>query len=155
MVIWTAIALIVNTFSIFTVFYECAFRMRAKTEEASYEKIFEIILCLEVILIFFKSYPVSQDHQGWVFSFLRIFGCCKKSKSEQDYDENRSRLADQFEKSFRLVGIHYLSGVFIFDFLSVYPYFIGALAHSGQDYQEVMQLSYMRVFGYLRLFRIT
>ena len=59
MVIWTAVALAVNTYSIFIVFYECAFRMNAKTEEATYEKVIEVILCLEVILIFFKSYPAT------------------------------------------------------------------------------------------------
>ena len=57
--------------------------------------------------------------------------------------------------SFRKVAVHYLSGVFIFDFLSSYPYFIASLAHGGEDYQDVMDIDYMKVFGYLRLLRIT
>ena len=57
MAIWTAVALTVNTISIFVVFYECAFRMRGLSEPGALNTVFEIILLLEIILIFFKSYP--------------------------------------------------------------------------------------------------
>ena len=57
MAIWTAVALTVNTISIFVVFYECAFRMRGLSEPGAFNTVFEIILLVEIILIFFKSYP--------------------------------------------------------------------------------------------------
>lgn len=57
MVIWTALALSVNTISIFLVSYECAFHLTASSDLGAMSDIFEVILCLEVLVMFFKSYP--------------------------------------------------------------------------------------------------
>ena len=57
MMIQTLIALSVNAISIFTVYYDCAFRLKSKHTFEALPFVFEIILIIEMILFFFKAYP--------------------------------------------------------------------------------------------------
>lgn len=57
MTAWTFLALTVNSISIFFVYYECAFRMRAFKSFSFLQMIFDVVLTLEMIIHFFKAYP--------------------------------------------------------------------------------------------------
>ena len=83
MTIWTFIALTVNTFSIFMVYYESAFHLRAFDDMPMIITIFEVILTLEIVIIFFKAYSAKDSHRGWLFSVGKTLGCCKKKDDDE------------------------------------------------------------------------
>ena len=154
MTIWTALALTVNAVSIFFVYYECAFRMFAFTSFSAQQFIFEIILIIEVMVFFFKAYPAKETCRGWLFPV--VFGCggCKKIQNIDKYDD-RNEKKSFFETSFLKIGVRYLSGAFIIDFLSVVPFFIAKLVFVNDDYIDFVQKPFILFLGYLRLLRIT
>ena len=69
----------------------------------------------------------------------------------------KKELAGGWQKRFKLIAIRYLSGNFVFDFLSVFPFLFGKLATGGDDitYREQLEMPIMQFFAYLRLLRIT
>ena len=79
--IWTLGALSVNTASIFIVYYEAAFRLKAVENISSGMVVLEVIMMLEVLFFFFKAYPAKESHRGWIFS---ICPCKKKQSKERD-----------------------------------------------------------------------
>jgi len=131
MTLWTLLALSMNTGSIFIVYYEAAFQLTAWEREASWILVIEFILLLEIIIFFFKAYPAKEDHRGWWFSVVGICGCCKEASEDPQKIGKIGAVEDRWESSFRKVAIHYLSGSFLTDFLSVVPFLFGKLA-SGE-----------------------
>ena len=83
MSLWTLLALSMNTASIFIVYFECAFHLKAWEKEESWIYLIEFILLLEIIVTFFKAYD-SKDggERGWLLSVFGICGCCKKKKEQ-------------------------------------------------------------------------
>ena len=69
-----------NAISIFTVYYDCAFRLKTKDKFEAMPFVFEIILIIEMILFFFKAYPAKESHRGYVFSIFRTCGFCKEKE---------------------------------------------------------------------------
>ena len=82
MSLWTLFALSINTISIFVVYYECAFRMRAFDKFSAFSVIIELVLVLELIIFFFKAYPAKEPHKGWIFALIEHTGLCRKSEDE-------------------------------------------------------------------------
>lgn len=80
MTIWTAIALSVNTISIFLVYYEAAFRL-SFIQQSVVITVFEICMTLEIFALFIKAYPSKDSDRGWVFSVFGKCGCCKDKQS--------------------------------------------------------------------------
>ena len=117
-----------NTGSIFIVYYEAAFQLTAWEREASWILVIEFILLLEIIIFFFKAYPAKEDHRGWWFSVVGICGFCKEASEDLQKIGKIGAVEDRWESSFRKVAIHYLSGSFLTDFLSVVPFLFGKLA---------------------------
>ena len=78
MSLWTLFALSINTISIFVVYYECAFRMRAFDKFSAFSVIIELVLVLELIVSFFKAYPAKDSHRGWILSLIEKTGLCQK-----------------------------------------------------------------------------
>ncbi len=78
MTLWTALALSINTMSIFIVYYEAAFRLMAWEKEAPWVYALEFVLLLEIIVFFFKAYPAKDDHRGWLLSVFGACGLCKE-----------------------------------------------------------------------------
>ena len=154
MMFWTLVALSMNTVSIFIVYYECAFRLRAIEEEQSWIYAIEVILLLELLLFFFKAYPNRESERGWICSILGLCGVCKAKKPNK-----KSLPAGNYESfwqmSFKKVAIRYLSGNFLIDFLSVVPFFIGKIISVNRSYKIMLEQKHMMVFAYLRLLRIT
>lgn len=149
MTAWTLLALTVNSISIFFVYYECAFRLRAFKSFSSLQMIFDVVLTLEMVIHFFKAYSSKESYRGWIHPVFKFMGTCKEKISKDDLEHS------QWETSFRLIGIRYLSGQFIFDFLSVIPFFIAKLVNLNVDYQDFVHMDGVAFLSYLRLLRIT
>ena len=77
MVIWNLIAIAVNTVSIFIVYYECAFHMRTVMFSGAFVTLIELILAVEVIIIFFKAFPERESPRGYMCILLGYCGLCK------------------------------------------------------------------------------
>ena len=77
MSLWTLFALSINTISIFVVYYECAFRLRAFDKFSAFSVIIELVLVLELIVSFFKAYPSKDTHRGWILSLIELIGFCR------------------------------------------------------------------------------
>lgn len=78
MTLWTALALSINTMSIFIVYYEAAFRLVAWEKESPWVYALEFVLLFEIIIFFFKAYPAEENHRGWLLSVLGFCGLCKE-----------------------------------------------------------------------------
>jgi len=157
MMIWNFVALGANTITIFTVYFECAFRLRALEEEAPWIYAFEVILVLEVLLSFFKAFPSTDSERGWVCQVLGVCGLCKPAKNTVRKKKSIKKELDVsgWNTTFSKIAIRYLSGSFLIDFLSVVPFFIGKLTSRESHYKLALKAPLMQVFAYLRLLRIT
>ena len=132
MTYWNILAIAVNTVSIFTVYYDASFHLHGYTDYSMLSYVFEVILLLEICIFFFKAYPMKNNsHRGFMFTILGWCGLCKKKEEFQDDMDEESAI---YQMSFKLIGIHYISGVFIIDVLSVLPFFLIKLIHTGIEY---------------------
>ena len=155
-IIWNIVALSVNTLSIFVVYYEAAFRLKAITQTLPILTFFEVILMLDVLFIFLKARPKSDGHRGWICPILGLCRLCKEDKKKPTRaDTKKDASSSPWQQSFKLNAIGYLSNNFIIDFLSVFPFFIGKLAYSGTSYFEMIEDPMMSFFAFLRLLRIS
>mmetsp|Transcript_1164 Transcript_1164/g.1537 ORF Transcript_1164/g.1537 Transcript_1164/m.1537 type:complete len:95 (-) Transcript_1164:109-393(-) len=77
MVAWTFISIGINTASIFIVYYECAFHLRAVKETSISIMAIEFILAADIILQFFKAFPGRESNRGWICTLLGWCGFCK------------------------------------------------------------------------------
>lgn len=152
-VIWNFVALSMNLISIFIVFYECAFRLSAVEYASGIVMCIEFVLLFEIISIFFKAIPNTSSPRGCLCSLLGACGLCKVRKNEDG--QRIGAKGQQWNTSFKEIALHYLSGSFITDFLSVIPFLIAKLAAHDTDYLELLDRGYMQIFAYLRLLRIT
>lgn len=135
MTIWTMIALSVNAISIFTVYYDCAFRLKSKHTFEAMPFVFEVILIIEMLLFFFKAYPAKESPRGFLFSIFKTCGLCReKEEAEAKVGSKENRSDIMWQRKFRLIAFRYLSGNFLTDFLSVVPFFIGKLNNLNGDY---------------------
>ena len=99
MMIWNLTAIGVNTVSIFFVYYECAFHMRAVEKAGWMNYLIELILAAEVLVIFFKSYPARDSPRGFICSLLGACGLCKKRcliKSDEDKKKKKDNEKDAY-----------------------------------------------------------
>ena len=159
MSIWTAFALTINAASIFMVYYECAFHLKAfQTEPPAMFTFFEFVLLLETLIFFFKAYPKTESHKGPLYG-LRCF--CKSKPdplaqaAKPDKDKKVERLEQMWENSFRKVATRYLTTMFLIDFLSNVPFIVVKYTYINMPYVQQIELSQFQTFAYLRLLRIT
>ena len=73
----------VNAISIFTVYYDCAFRLKSKDSFESIPFVFEVILIIEMILFFFKAYPAKDSHRGYLFNIFKMCGFCREKEEKE------------------------------------------------------------------------
>ena len=76
-----------NAISIFTVYYDCAFRLKTKDKFEAMPFVFEIILIIEMILFFFKAYPAKESHRGYVFSIFKTCGFCREKEENEKVNQ--------------------------------------------------------------------
>ena len=82
--IWNAVSVVANSVSIFSVYYEAAFRLNSFETEQAFAMIFECVLVMDIMLTFFKAYDSRESHRGWIFSLLNVCGICKEKKIKDD-----------------------------------------------------------------------
>ena len=87
-ILWTFLALSMNTISIFIVFYECAFHLTAVKESSSIVLVIEFVLFFEIIAYFFKAFPDQDSPRGFICSLLGMCGGCKNTCRKADIPTN-------------------------------------------------------------------
>ena len=87
MITWTLVATIVNSFSIFLVYYEWAFRLKALDELPGTFMFFEIVILMDLFVVFFRAYDAKEGHRGFVYSIFGTCGFCKEVKVSDEHHE--------------------------------------------------------------------
>ena len=158
MILWNFLALSMNTVSIFIVFYEFAYHLTARENDSNIVLFIEFVLFFDIIAYFFKALPSKDSPRGFICSLLGMCGLCKKKcrfKAISSKAGSDTSINNQYNTDFKQVSVHYLTGMFTIDVLSVIPFLMAKLAAGDVKYKELLERDYMTVFAYLRLLRIT